>query len=417
MLKAILHYDCYLGSIRPFFTTFLYAVSFRLSNFGIYTPFYLGILAGSLLIPIYYVIISNLFNGLTALFSSLVLVFMTNYIEQSLALSPVMLGIIFLSLSLMFTILYYKSPHRLWHLYLSGFFLTMSVFCRYENALFIPPFMLYNLLFDKKSRLFKKVIYWIICLASSVYICVCNFKNAGGPFAFICKQNINALSVGHRLGFLETGLVIRELLYEFFAWPVWVLGVVGIFFMIIKYKSRALAIFSSLFIFCLFVFYKSKNGTMSYDANYFLVIPLMIIPVAFESVRMLLVYCFKKNVYACIVLGIMTGLLIWKSNNQNLAFEKLKYSQELVKITKGLADTVGNRTLYITNAPGWGPPMLFYLKRNPVRYSYGRHSSILEEIFYLFIAKDRIDEEMGDKKWKLLRDYGDLGLYEITNYE
>ncbi len=95
-----LDFNCQLFEIaRPFFTTFLYVIGFKLGGFSSLTVFLLGILVGSLAVPLYYLSIAGLFNFEIALCSSLVLAVLTNYIQQSLALTTVIPGIVFLFLS------------------------------------------------------------------------------------------------------------------------------------------------------------------------------------------------------------------------------------------------------------------------------------------------------------------------------
>jgi len=179
--RIFVHYNYTLGSCRPFLTEFLYTLAFKLCGFHPSSVFLLGILFSGLLVPLYYFIIARLFSQEIALFSSFVLIFTSNYVWQSLAFSTVIPGIIFLALALAFAVNYYRKP-SFYKLFLSGLSLTISVFSRYENALFIPFLILYNFLFDKKTRLSLKALYWFICLASSIYICGCNLKVHGNLF-------------------------------------------------------------------------------------------------------------------------------------------------------------------------------------------------------------------------------------------
>ncbi len=233
---------------RPFVVSFLYIIGFKLGGFYPRTVFLLNIFFSSLLTPLYYLIIQQLLNTEVALFSSLSLLFLTNHIQQSLALNSILTGIVFLAFSLLFIIDYYIS-HRLWKLYLSGLFLAISSLCRVELVLFIPFFILYNLLFDRKAKGYLRIIYWVIRLSGITYICLSNFKLSGNPFLFIDNQNIAGLSgLGGPIGFLKASILVRNILSNKFAgWLILAMGLGGICFTIIK--NKALILISSVFVY------------------------------------------------------------------------------------------------------------------------------------------------------------------------
>ena len=418
--RLFIHGEWRLGSVRPFVTLFLYVLGFKIGGFHSHTVFFLGIILGSLLVPLYYLIIAKLLNQEIALFSSLALIFLTNYIEQSLALTTQLPGIVFLALSLLFVINYYKN-RRLWRLYLSGFFLTLSGLCRYGNALFIPFFILYSFLFDRKTKTYLKIVYWIVCLSGSIYILVSNFKLMGNPLYFIYEQNIIAIESegGVHIGFLKAGLVMWKVLCRLIWWPIWLLGICSICFITLKYKNKALLIISSFFVFLGFLFYKNKRGVLGYNENYFLIFSLAIIPVAFEFLRSIVLSILKKSTYPYISLMIVLGLLIRKFNNDNTLFIRFRYPKELVKITEDLRDIPPNSSLYIDDDLQ-GFSMLFYLKRHPQRNLYwGKklgEQKIEDKSFYLLIPKDKMSQVSGNEK-VLVKDYNDLGLYKVTNLQ
>jgi len=422
--QIFISYNYTFGSMRPFLTEFLYTLAFKLGGFRPNSVFLLGILLGSLLVPLYYFIIARLLSQEIALFSAFVLIFMGNYVWQSLTLTTVIPGTIFLALTLVFATNHYKK-HSFWKLFLSGFFLAMSVFSRYENALFIPFFIFYNLLFDKKTKISLKAVYWLICLSSSIYICVCNLKIHGNPLYFIDKQSVNALKdVGSGIGFLKAGLKVWEMLRLLLVWPIWALGLGGICVALLKYKKRALVIISAFFVFLAVLSYKTAKGTLPPgipNHNYFFILALFILPLAFEFSKTASLAVFKKNISSHIFLGLIAGLLVFRFHHDNLMLDDytLKYPKELVGITEDLKSIPYSYPLYIGDDLH-GFSMLFYLGRNPAQTIYwgeGKlgEQKINEKSFYLLIAKDRVSKVIGEKK-VLVKDYRKLGLYKIDNF-
>jgi len=429
--KLLFEYNCILfPTVRPFLTDFLYTLAFKLGGFRPSSLFLLGILLGSLLVPLYYFIITRLFNQEVALFSSLILVFLTNYIQQGLALSTILTGIIFLALTLVFAINHYKKP-SLWKLFLSGFFLSLSVFSRYENALFIPFFIFYNLLFDKKTRISLKAIYWLICLSSSIYICVGSFRIYGNSFYFIYDQS-RVLAYGGPIGFFKTVLAIKNALNKLLVWPIWALGLGGVCLTLLKYKKRALVIISAFFVFLIFLFYKIERGSIWQERNYFLLLSFFILPLALEFLKAVSSAVFKKSVYAYIILGLAAGLLVFRFHHDNLIIDdgrRLGYPQELIEMTQDLKNIVGNSLLYIQNddkarlfSPGQIFSLLFYLGRDPGEYScdalsdlYNKNSfktNTQTQPLYLLVEKDKAPGITQDKKI-LIKEYHEFGLYKI----
>jgi hypothetical protein len=406
------------ASSRPFVGSFLYVLSFKLGGFQPVSLFLLGILIGSLLVPLYYLLISKLFNAETALFSSLILIFMTNYVMQSLALTAVIPGIIFLALSLIFATDHYKS-YRLWKLYLSGFFLSMSVLCRIENALFVPFFILYNLVLDRQTKNYSKLIYWIIALSSSAYICLCSFKQSGDLLSFIYEQGKNAYrDTRYGMGLLKASLAVWTMLQKIIVWPIWALGIGGIFLMVIKHKKRSLFIISGLFVFIAPLLYKIARGTLCLNDIHFLTPSLFIIPVALEFLRTTSLILLKKKIYSYIFPGLTTLLLIFKFNNGNLIFDQnYRYPKELIKITEELKNIPPILPFYVDNVY-FSYSFLFYLKRTPYQNIYAKGKldwQIIEDkIFYILIPKDKISQSPWDKKL-LVKDYNVFGLYKVTN--
>jgi len=417
-------------SNRPFVTVFLYVISFKLGGLHPHTPFLLGIFFSSLLIPLYYLIIKKLLGTEVALSSSLSLAFLTNYIQQGLALTGQLTGIIFLALSLLFAVNYYKS-RQLWRLYLSGFFLTLSSLCRYEYALFVPFFILYNFVFDKRTRVYLRIVYWAICLLGITYICLGNFNFNGSPFAIIHIQNTNARIVEHipKLGFLKAILWCWDMLSMSGGQLILMMGLGGVCFAIKKNKTSSSILISPFFLYLGYLFYKLASGTMYSDINYFLIFLLFIIPMAFWFLRSVSLVIIRNSIYPNISLAIMTGLLIYQFHNANLIIQdhRLWYPERLIRLTEDLRTIPSNYPLYIVVddrflSASQDQDMLFYLKRDPIDYLFLLEGEIKikEKSFYLLIAEDRISQVVGNKK--ILRDYNHLGytglsLYKITSPE
>lgn len=419
------NYYCLGDSSRPFVTALLYVFGFKLIGLYPHTLFLLNIFFSSLLIPLYYLIIRKLLGAAVALFSSLSLTFLPNYIQQGLNLTGQMTGVIFLALSFLFAVNYYQRGqyHRL---YLSGFFLTLSNLCRYEYILFVPFFVLYNLIFDKKIRIYTRVMYCLICLSGIIYLCLGNFNFYGDPFAIIHIQNINANNDGiPKLGFLKANLRLWDTLSMFAGRLVLMMGIGGVYF--VAKKDKALPLIFPFLVFLGFLLYKLANGTMYAGQDYFFILFLFIIPMAFWFLRTISLINAKDNVYLYISLAVMAGLLIYQFHKSNLFIEdnRLGYPQRLIRLTEDLKNIPCNYPLYVFSDYGFisapeGQAMLFYLKRNPAGYLCNFEGKIKEKNFYFLIPEEKALKIIGKKE--KLRDYNYLGykglsLYKIAGLE
>ena len=88
--------DGTLGSVRPNFTKLLYILTFKLFGYQPQVAWIMGIIVGSLLAPLYFLVISAMINVEVALVSSLMLLWMGNYIWQSVTLTTIIPGILFI---------------------------------------------------------------------------------------------------------------------------------------------------------------------------------------------------------------------------------------------------------------------------------------------------------------------------------
>jgi len=406
---------------RPFFTALSYAIFFKLFNFNVFAPFFLGIFFSSILVSLYFILIYNFFNLRISLFSSVFLIFMTNFIEQSLGLTTILPGIIFLLLALIAYIHNNRSDRNSWVGFLGWFFLSISVFCRFENVLFVIFFIVHDILVNKNNSICKKFLNWVVGLSGFFYICVCNFIKTKNPFSFIINQSVNAFSdLKSVLTFSQANHIIGGLLSKLVAWPFWIIGLFGVILILIRYKKNVYVLISAFIVYFIFLYLKLKNATLCPDENYFFILTILIIPSGFMFLDYLLSKCLKKG--ATIFLIGVIFLSVIKFNKDNLLFNKLKYNASLIKITEDLRNITKNRQLYILDDDATFPEpvaqsMLYYLGLNPEEYFYPRNKPSKGSVFYFLTPKHLLRGVAKNRKYKLVKDfvYKDLALFEITD--
>ncbi|MFA5168803.1 MAG: glycosyltransferase family 39 protein, partial [Candidatus Omnitrophota bacterium] len=309
-IKALLHRifpgcDCTLDSVRPFFTKLLYILTFKLFGYQPQVVWIMGIIVGGLLAPLYFLLISAMINVEVALVSSLILLWMRNYIWQSVALTTIIPGILFIVGALLAAVRFYQRG-GLGYLYLSGCLISMSVFCRYENAILVPAFVGYEYLFDKERKFSPKLLYGLLCASSSLYLLFCNYRVFGEPFRMIWQQFIpfhgsNTVPVQMTEAFEMVG----QLLLRLFSPWLWGAAVAGMVVMIMQYRLRALWLFLGMLPLELLLIYKIKTGTLDIVEDYFFLLALIALPVGLECVRALFVKLGHRRSYGMIALGVV----------------------------------------------------------------------------------------------------------------
>lgn len=431
--RIFFQWDSSLGSARPFFTSFLYAFAFKIAHFHPWTALCVGVIVGSAFIPIYYLMVAKLFESHVAFLSAITISLLPNYIEQSISLTTILPGVFLIFLSILLAAVYYARYEARLCLYLSGFFVSLSTLCRYENVLFIPFFIIYNFLFDKKSRFYQKLLYSILCISGVAFILLGNFKHTGNPFHFFFAQlNISSIQNLPFLTFSAALAVVFRLLNHLLLWPVWVIGLAAGAVIVKRYKARALVVALALFIFFCFLFYKIKKGTIFYDENYFLVFAFMVVPSAFFLIRLFLKQHCRNSFGASVLFGIALVGLLWYCHARNLSFERIGCPKEYFQIIEKIhsnktlqihgvwQDTKENIPFYICSSEIYlnaaiAQTMLYYLGLDSVCHLYENAYPIQGNYFFILIAKNEILEKIKGKAFLLLADYGSLGLYRIDN--
>lgn len=416
----------------------IWVISYKLTNANPVDALYVGILIASLLIPLYYLILSEFLTREVAFFSSIILIFLPEYVEQSIPTTEIILGLVFLLLSLLLTIRYYRNKTP-WRLYLSGVFLVMSTLCRYENMLFTPFFVFYNFVFDKETNTFIRSGYWITCFSSILWILFGNLKLTGHAFALMdfhaqfAMQNEGLRPMNFLLAFFETCKTLNQLL----PWPLWIFGAAGIFVTLEKYgKEKTLFFIISILVFFAFMLYKIKNGSLHSDERYFLLCAFLPIPLVFELTQAISLKLSHKQLTHMLFIVAIIIPVAWRFHHSNLRWEYFKFPREFIDITKDLKEIPKENPLYIYSDHHDHPiesriarSILYYLKREMILHSFsdintasvkdtakviGRLKS--EPSYFFLIAKDmlpRIEAIEQNKNWTLVKEYNDINLYKI----
>lgn len=424
--RIFLRYDYTLGSVRPFFTTLLYAFTFKGFGCGAPTALTLGILVGSLLVPLYFFAVRALVNIPVAWAATAILLWMTNYVYQSIALTTILPGILFITGALLALIRYHRGGSA-GYLYLSGAFLSLSVFCRYENALLLPAFVGYEILFDKRGSFSNKLFYALLCASSSLWILYCDFRLTGNVLNAIRRQTATALQYRHTLpcswqaAFESTFSLMGKLLSPWLWW----LAPAGMITMISRHRIKAVWFLAGALIPSFFITYKIKTGAIELLADYLLLVSLVGLPLALECVRAFSAKCVRQKIFVGAVLGAAAFFLIMSFHRSNgPLFYKTQwyYSPEAVRLTEDLRKIPKGEALYLD----WGlfpakvfvQDVLVYLKRDPQRYLYRGEGMPPppEASYYLLISEEQIDS-VSARDIVSIKDYSSIGLKGIALYQ
>jgi hypothetical protein len=373
--------DCYtnLDSMRPFFTTLLYFLTFKGFGFQPQVAWIMGIIVGSLLAPLYFWAITALVSVEVALASSLILVWMSDCIWQSIALDPILCGILFIVGALLAAARYHRREDA-GYLYLSGCLVSMSVLCRYENAILVPAFIGYEFLFGKERKFFPKLVYGLLCATSSLFILYCNYHLYGDPLDMI-RQHAKVSFPGHHTwpvplpeAFRSVWKLLLRLLNPWF----WGAAVAGTVVMVLRYRWRALWFFFWALSLPLYMVYKVKTGTLDDNEDYFFLLALAALPMGLECVRALFSGLGRRRIYGVIALGVVAFCTI-QSLRQPSTWDKIRWNlpDKLIRLTEALKGIPATAALYVDydlkipgDAMANSPYVLFYLTRNPVHYQY-----------------------------------------------
>jgi len=417
--------DCSLGSVRPFFTTLLYFLTLKGFGFQPQVMWVLGILVGSLLVPLYFLVIGAMINVEVALASSLMLSWMSNYIGQSVALSTILPGILFTVGALLAAVRYHQKG-GVGYLLLAGGLVSMSVFCRYENAVLVPAFIGYEYLFDKGRPWLRKSVFGLLCAGSSLYILFCNYHKTGDPFHAIRQQNLTAFHCSPNPPILWSRAfeIVGGLLLKLWGPFVWGAAITGMGLMIVRHKLKALWFFLGALSLPLFLIYKVKQGSLDYLENYFFLLALVALPVGLECVRGLVSRAADRRGYGMIALGMIVLCSIYSFHrfHEQPPASQAYYSGP-IRVTEDLKNVPATAALYIDDDLGRCgfecQTMLVYLRRNPIRYQYypGR-TRPPEKEYYLLTKKNFLGKTAQGEGVKA-RDYradgcDDLALYRMT---
>ena len=427
-----------LGLGRPFFTTLLYILTFKLFGYQPQVTWIMGIIVGSLLAPLYFLVISAMINVEVALVSSLMLLWMNNYILQSIRLGTIIPGILFIVGALLAVVRFYRRG-GVGYLYLSGCLISMSVFCRYENVILVPVFVGYEYLFDKEKKLFSKLMFGLLCAGSSLYILFCDYHVFGDPFHMIRTQSMAAFHHPHSMPVQMTKAfeIVGGLLSKLFSPWLWGAAAAGMVVMIVRYRLRALWLFLGALSLPLFLVYKVKTAALDIIEDYFFLLALIALPVGLECVRALFVRLGRRRSYGMIALGVVAfcSIVSFHRSNAQPPDLRLQYSHELARLFEALKCIPATSTLYIDDdlTLPRSPPqmMLAHLSRNPEKYRYysgkadpQRYPCTPEKTeppemeYYLLTAEDKTSKAPKREGIKVrdYRAYGfdGLALYRIT---
>ena len=432
--RLFLGCDYNLGSARPFFTNLLYILTYK--GFG-YEPrvvLTLGILVGSLLIPLYFLAAAALVNVEVALSASVILTWMPHYVYPCMALNTVIPGILFITGALLAAVRYHKGG-GIGFLYLSGCLASMSVFCRFENVLLLPAFVGYEWLFDKKGRFSSKFVYGLLCAGSGFFILCCDYRCRGNPFfamqwqSWTMSQPQNAvprvpmtMAIEVVWGFLRTLLGLGPL-------P-WVAAVAGMILMIKRYKFRALCLFLGALILPLFLAYKINMGTLDRAGeSCFLLFPLIALSLGLECVRGFFSGLGRRRLFGIAAVGLVAVFFVFSCHPASVRplNGRWYYPPKLMRLTEALKGIPATSVLYIDNVVSQPPEfqameVLPYVNRNPQKYVSGiggRGGIDPEEKEYYLLTMEGFLGKLPKEDVVKVRDYRAFGyeglvLYRVT---
>ncbi len=414
------------NGISPFFTSLLYALTYKAFGYQPQTVLIMGIVVGSLLAPLYFLAIRALVNTEVALVASMILIWMTDYVYQSIALKTILLGALFITGALVLAVRYYQGGKAV-YLYLSGILLSMSVFCRYENALILPVFVGYEFLFDKRRNFFLKIFYGLLCASSSLWILYCGYRYAGDPFHVMQRQTAEAfrsqnfVSISWRAAFSVAWSLWQRLLPPF----LWLTSVAGMVLMIGRSKLKAVWCFSAALVFPLFLIYKIKAGTLDHTEDYFFPLSILALPLALEFVRRLFAGIGRRKVWGPIWLGGISlfFILSFHQANQGPLNGKWYYPSHHVLFTEALREIPTIEALYfdvaVNNVGVPAQDVLVRLGRHPLKYQwYQPEIQPPERSYYLVTLESPLKGAVRKNAVKV-RDFKEfgfegVGLYRVT---
>ena len=313
------------------------------------------------------------------------------------------------------------------YLYLSGCLISMSVFCRYENAILVPVFVGYEYLFDKERKLFSKLMFGLLCAGSSLYILFCDYHVFGDPFHMIRTQSMAAFHHPHSMPVQMTKAfeIVGGLLSKLFSPWLWGAAAAGMVVMIVRYRLRALWLFLGALSLPLFLVYKVKTGTLDFREDYLFLLALIALPVGLECVRALFVRLGRQRSYGMIALGVVAfcSMVSFHRSNALPSDSRLQYPHELIRLFEVLKCIPATSALYMDNdliRPGFIPQMMLaHLSRNPEKYLYYPEKTEPPEMeYYLLTAEDKTSK-VPKREGIKVRDYraygfDGLALYRIT---
>ncbi|MFH1208773.1 MAG: hypothetical protein V1673_04370 [Candidatus Omnitrophota bacterium] len=417
--------DYTLGSVRPFFTTVLYFLTFKWFGYQPQVAWIMGILVGSLLVPLYFWAITAMISVEVALASSLILVWMSNYIWQSITLTSILCGVLFIVGALLAAARYYRG-RGVGYLYLAGCLISLSVFCRYENAILVPAFVGYEYLFDKERKFFPKLVYGLLCAGSSLFILYCNYHVFGDPFHMIQLQ-ITAASLSHNtmpISLAKAFRIVWELQLKLLNPWLWGAAVAGMIGMVVRYRWRALWLFSGVLSLPLYLIYKIKTGTLDHYEDYFFLWALIALPVGLECVGALFTGLGRRKSYGVMALGVV-ALCAIHSFHRSSEWDTIRwnYSDKIIRLVDVLKGIPATAVLYIDDDlnradpdPFYVQQVLFYLERNPWKYLYfSGKTEPMETEYYLLTTADKAGQLPQGRGVKV-RDYRECGYDGVVLY-
>ncbi|MBU1864561.1 MAG: glycosyltransferase family 39 protein [Candidatus Omnitrophica bacterium] len=399
--------------------SFLYSISFKLSNFHKYTHFFLGIMLGGLLIPLNYVVLLSIFGKKVAFFSSILLIFSSQYIEQCLEFNTVLPGIIFLILALVLLIdCYTGRDNQWWKLWFSGLLLNCAVMCRLENALLIPFFVLYDVMFDKKNILFVKTTYWFICISYIFTIVLISFIDTGNPFILIVQHHNLALEAQNAqvLPFVGAFGQLKDLFCMLAPWSLWILAIGGGALVVRRYRSKACVFFSALSIFLGFFLIKIKMGTVDFYLSYYFLYLLIGIPLALECIRSI-EGKFVRGMFVnmLIIVSLLTWIKGFHFNVMNpIGLKNNPFYGKVAFIIKDLKGVSTEIPLCIAQDYPMNQSILYYLGKDFFPDEDKEQRDREKGSFFLLLTdRNDIQRRVKNREWMLVREYGEGGLFKI----
>jgi hypothetical protein len=200
----------------------------------------------------------------------------------------------------------------------------------------------------------------------------------------------------------------------------WGVAAAGMVVMVVRYRWKALWLFSWALFFLLHLIYKLKTGTLDLNADYFFLLALIALPAGLECVRTLFARLGHRRSYGVIALGVAAFCAIYSFHRASAWHDaRWNYPDKFIQLTEVLKGIPASAALYVDQdlklpgEPGViSRLLLLNLMRNPWKYCYSPRETEPKEMEYYLLTMDKAGQAAreGGVKVRDFQAYGWEGL-------